>query len=845
MLDVIICENGFRIGDCNPSNITEKAFAEDRYRAFYTTSFNEPPEGLSQPLGFIIALGRHFSKRLVSAPDVDNMRERIALGPGSMVKILASVPFMPGSEYINPAWIMGMWDIYLQNFRSDISKYAGTVESYFSGMNAELTVSNKLFFHLVENRKDPEHPFAFLATYSSEPIDGRPNHQRLINALQEFGDDPEKLRSLLSPLISISERSPFISQLMDSGEIFHPIRLGRDEAFSMLRETEMYRSFGVHCRIPNWWRTNRNGTLSITFANSGGLNAGSLMSCTPEICLGGSSITPEEARAFLQEKESLVLVRGGWAEIDHERLRVLLERYELLKSRFGDRISIFDAMRMLAGFDQSLEGMELGVTNEDWLSSLSERVGRSAVTDVDVPKSFVGELREYQRTGLKWLTQLSSMDFGACLADDMGLGKTVQVLAYLDSRRMSKERTLLIVPASLIGNWMKECERFTPELSMNVVHGRNGVDEDSDVNVTTYATLLRKPELAGRTWDNVILDEAQNIKNPYAKQTAAVKRINGRFRLALTGTPVENRLSDLWSVFDYINPGLLGTSEEFDDFSRRISESGRFDRLREMISPFILRRMKSDRRILSDLPEKIEKNEYVDLTRKQVTLYRALMDDLDKALADSDPAKRLGALLAMITRFKQVCNHPDNYLHGTEFDPEDSGKMMMLAEICQRIRDRNESVIVFTQYREMVEPISKHLAKIFGKEGMTIHGGVPPERRADMVARFNSEDEYVPFMVLSLKTGGFGLNLVSANHVIHFDRWWNPSVENQATDRAYRIGQRRNVMVHKFVCRGTIEEKIDRMISGKNELAGNVVPSEERWLNQMSNDEIYDLFRLE
>jgi non-specific serine/threonine protein kinase len=480
---------------------------------------------------------------------------------------------------------------------------------------------------------------------------------------------------------------------------------------------------------------------------------------------------------------------------------------------------------------------------------------RDPVALEDIPPSdgFRADLRPYQRHGLAWLGFMRSLGFGALLADDMGLGKTVQVLALLDRLRADRPgtRTLLVVPASLLVNWEKEAARFAPELRVRIVHGPNQAytPDEADLFVTTYGMVARVAQLAEDDWDLVILDEAQAIKNPGIKQTKAVKALPSRARIALTGTPIENRLSDLWSIFDFLNAGLLGSPREFTRFTNQLKESPQgYAKLRGAVAPFILRRLKTDRQIISDLPDKTEIREFTTLTKRQVALYSGLVAELERTLMEEDESsgiERRGRILAAIMKLKQICNHPDQYAGQGPFDPKHSGKFNTLAEICETIRDKHESVLVFSQFRELCDPLAAFLATVFGREGAIIHGGTAPKQRGAIVERFNSQ--YVPYMVLSLKAGGVGLNLTAANHVVHFDRWWNPAVENQATDRAFRIGQTKDVMVHKFVTAGTVEDKIDAIIQDKTKLAADVIPAGagEAWVTELSNAELVDLFRLE
>jgi non-specific serine/threonine protein kinase len=359
---------------------------------------------------------------------------------------------------------------------------------------------------------------------------------------------------------------------------------------------------------------------------------------------------------------------------------------------------------------------------------------------------------------------------------------------------------------------------------------------------------VRLEQLTEVTWDLLILDEAQAIKNHGNKQTSAVKKLTAKGKIAMTGTPVENRLSDLWSVFDFLNKGLLGTQKEFTSFTKKLKEDAAgYEKLRKAVSPFILRRLKTDKSIINDLPDKAEIKQYTSLSKKQVLLYNQLVKELERVMEEPEMTgiNRKGVILAGIMKFKQICNHPDQYVGSGGFMPKHSGKFETLAEICETIRDKWERVLVFTQFREMTKPIADFLATVFEREGLILHGGTAVKKRGELVERFNGA-EYVPYMVLSLKAGGVGLNLTAANHVIHFDRWWNPAIENQATDRAFRIGQQKNVNVYKFVTTGTIEEKIDTVIESKQKIAGEVIGAStgEGWITEMTNRELFDLFRL-
>jgi non-specific serine/threonine protein kinase len=463
---------------------------------------------------------------------------------------------------------------------------------------------------------------------------------------------------------------------------------------------------------------------------------------------------------------------------------------------------------------------------------------------------------------VRWLFVLYKLGLGACLADDMGLGKTIQVLALLlvlkAQREGPKRPSLLVAPASLLANWESERERFAPSVKALIAHPSvmdpaelRALDPsrltDVDLVITSYGSLLRIPWIAETPWALVVLDEAQAIKNPGAKQTRAAKALASRVRFALTGTPVENRLSDLWSIFDFVNPGLLGSGKEFTSFTKRLAERPHnpYAPLRELVRPYILRRLKTDRSVITDLPEKTEVKAFCPLSRRQAALYQEAVAELAEALDGVGGIQRKGVVLSFLMRFKQICNHPSQWLGDGTWAEGESGKLGRLREIAEVLAARQEKALVFTQFREMTAPLADFLASVFGRPGLVLHGETEVKKRQERVRQFQ-EDEAVPFFVLSLKAGGAGLNLTAASHVIHFDRWWNPAVEDQATDRAFRIGQTKNVLVHKFVCRGTVEEKIDRLIDSKRQLSKDLLEGgAELLLTEMKDEELLKLVALD
>jgi non-specific serine/threonine protein kinase len=499
-------------------------------------------------------------------------------------------------------------------------------------------------------------------------------------------------------------------------------------------------------------------------------------------------------------------------------------------------------------------GLQPGAWLEEALAKLRDP---TRLASGDGNHGLTAELRPYQRTGVEWLHFMSELGLGACLADDMGLGKTIQVLGLLaDAKTGAAEPpSLLVAPASLLANWRSELQRFAPTLRYRILHPSELSPDDwqraqaapekarkgHDLILTTYGLVMRWNGLRTLDWRHVILDEAQAIKNPSVRQTRAVKELRAAHRIALTGTPIENRLGDLWSLFDFLNPGLLGSARRFATFLKDSGGDGaRLGALRALVRPYILRRLKTDKRIIADLPDKTEVKAFCALSKKQAALYEQAVRELTDRLETVDGIERRGLVLSYIMRFKQICNHPSHWLRDQVYGPDDSGKFRRLREIATELAERQAKALVFTQFQEMTQPLAACLTEVFRRPGLILHGGIPVKDRRRLVDTFQAEDG-PPFFVLTTKAGGTGLNLTAASHVIHFDRWWNPAVENQATDRAFRIGQKRNVLVHKFVCRGTFEEKIDSLIEDKVALARDVVDggdAGERALTEMSNQEL-------
>ena len=840
-----------------------EAYLNDRDRALFLLGAEKKTAVLSDSVEYLYKVAASFVKCISQNPDLEILRDEAeaVLEDVEWERLLREAPYISGSEYLGETWLKSIWTRLNQTFHKEIKMHEGSVAEYFLDKNPSIHFAGRVYFHLVESKTE-EYPFAFLATYAAESSTiGKSKHLPLKNALLEYGQNSKKLLGLLAAVNKAASKSKFVAQLVEEGEIFYPIGISSDEAYTFLKEVPLYEETGILCRIPNWWKK-KSATLRVS-VNIGtkepshvGLDA--LVDFDVHLSLGDETITAEELKGLLAESEGLAFIKGKWVEVDAERLRATLKAYEQAQkeARQGD-LTMIEAMRMQLSASKVLHvkesNCEIEVSHGQWLETMLAKLRTpEKIEPVTSGTDFNAALRAYQKKGLGWLSVMKQMGLGACLADDMGLGKTIQVIALLNSIRMVKEeKVLLIVPASLIGNWTAEITKFAPKLQYYVIHPqeRKNISDKQDLGqgiyITTYSMVVRLEWLKEVEWDIIILDEAQAIKNPGTKQTKAVKQLKAKVRIAMTGTPVENKLADLWSLFDFLNKGLLGTAKEFTQFAKNLKEKNDgYANLKQVISPFILRRLKTDKSIITDLPDKIEMKTYSALTKKQAVLYSALIEELQRKLESSDGIQRKGLVLATLMKFKQICNHPDQYLGQKAYAEKESGKYERLREICEVIYAKRERVLVFTQFKEIIEPLSVFLKTIFQHEGLILHGETPVAKRREIVARFQGSD-YVPFLILSIKAGGVGLNLTAANHVIHFDRWWNPAVENQATDRAFRIGQKKNVIVHKFITKGTVEEKIDSMIEEKTKLTQEIMPDvNEAWITEMDNKQLLDLFKL-
>ncbi len=702
----------------------------------------------------------------------------------------------------------------------------------------------------------------------------RLQHLPLAEALRNYAGAKAQaqLAALLEPVRRAGQQSPLVRELLESKALFQPQAWTIKEAHRFLTEAPRIEEAGVVVRLPDWWkaRTPPRPQVQVRLGSrpASVLGMASLLDFHVDLSLDGEPLTEDERRQLLESTQGLVLLRGKWVEADHEQLQEALAHWRLLEKEHAKGINFIDGMRLLAGTrlgaDAGEDTAQPGWTRViagDWLKETLQSLRHpETIASCQPGRDLQATLRPYQAEGVRWLWFMTELGLGGCLADDMGLGKTIQIIDLLLMRKRrstSAERvpSLLVVPASLIGNWRQEFARFAPGLRVFFAHRSECAAEelnrvadapaeslaDVDLVITSYGLARRLAWLEKLRWALVVLDEAQAIKNAGATQTRAVKKLTAGCRLVLTGTPVENHLGDLWSLFDFCCPGLLGSAAQFKRYVKQLNESQdaqAYGALRRLVGPYILRRLKTDPHIAPDLPDKTEMRAECGLSKKQAALYGKAVEDFTDRLENVEGIARRGLVLAMLLHLKQICNHPSQFLAGGAFTPDDSGKFERLRLLCEPIAERQEKVLIFTQFQALTQPLADFLASVFGRAGLVLHGGTPVARRAALVKDFQ-DDSGPPFFVISLKAGGSGLNLTAANHVIHFDRWWNPAVENQATDRAFRIGQKRNVLVHKFVCRGTLEERIDAMIRDKQAVADRLLNQDgEAKLTEMTDEEL-------
>jgi SNF2 family DNA or RNA helicase len=648
-------------------------------------------------------------------------------------------------------------------------------------------------------------------------------------------------------------------------------RLSMEEAYSFLRESAYFlkeKGFGIIA--PAWWKKpsklsvklkDKNGSTNNNLAAKSTFNMDTILEYDWKLALEGNELSEKEFEKLSNLKVPFIQLRGQWVEVDIHQVKTLTKMK--MNKALNGKIPVGELLRINLSEEEIIPGVSVdNIDNQDSVEHFFKKLyNLNNIEEVDVPLGFRGSLREYQRRGFSWLTFLRNHGIGSCLADDMGLGKTVQsicLMLYEREKGLTNKPTLIICPTSVVGNWEKEIEKFAPGLKSVIHHGNSRWSYETfsteihknEVVITTYALIVRDKDLFQKEdWAGIILDEAQNIKNSSSKQTQYIKTLKAEYKVALTGTPVENRLSDLWSIMDFLNKGYLYNWSTFkSEFAIPIERDGnskKSNKLRKIISPFVLRRLKTDINIIKDLPEKIETKEYAPLTKEQATLYQAVVVDCLNKIDSSEGMRRRGLIISSLTKFKQICNHPVQFLKDNGEIDGRSGKLERLLEMLEVVVAEGDRSLVFTQFAEMGHILKSELEKKLGVKTLFLHGGTNRKKREELINTFQEDSKESMIFILSLKAGGVGLNLTKASHVFHFDRWWNPAVENQATDRAFRIGQLKNVHVHKFICMGTLEEKIDEMLERKQALAESIVSTNENWISEMSNKELRELFKLE
>ena len=826
-------------------------------------------------------------RRIVAASEdggvpSEAVRERCRPDAMARLAILSSVPPMVGGEYWNDDVLVSLYADVERALEGQVRAAGGDLLSFVQTFGSGWRDLGKVSLHLAENKGDKSgsRPFAFLATFVNRAdADGKVRHLPLSAALKAYAARPAALGRILAPLEAAAKDDKFLAAMLETRRIFQPCALTTGEAYGFLKGIAGYEQSGLLVRTGRLWARNppkAKVTLTVGKTPGGGLNGRALCSFDAAVTLDGEALTEEELRLLTESREGLVRIRGEWVMADPAKIRELLAHWKEAKRLVGDGVTMAQALRLLAGggldsldAEGGLGGEEIEVRANGELKDLLAALVHPKPDECARWPNGLGEiLRPYQKAGVDYLQRTLSAGLGACLADDMGLGKTLQVLTLVDLWKQRGELktgpVLIVMPASLLANWRAEAAKFTPDLKVGVIHPTEAAWREwlaaavarearpyqdyvsrYDLVLTTYGQFTRMKELVKLPFHAVIADEAQAIKNPGSGQSKAVRSVVSARRLALTGTPVENRLTDLWSIFDFVNPGLLGGITAFRKATDKVED---YSVVRRLTRPFILRRLKTDKSIISDLPDKTELDVTTALSRKQALLYARTVEELRRALEETtgegSTMKRKGLVLAYMLKFKQICDHPALYLGTDAYRPEDSGKFLVLCERAAEVAERQEKMLVFTQYREMCEPLADYLTTVFGREGLILHGGTPVATRGKLVKQFQ-DPSGPPFFVLSVKAAGTGLTLAAANHVVHFDRWWNPAVENQASDRAYRIGQKRNVLIHKFVTPGTLEERIDEMIKAKQGLADALfADGGEKLVTEMSDAELMDFVRL-
>lgn len=844
-LNFIFTEDGIKLDYVDLTDDEIKNLKANLFEIIYNFAFYEKPLE-NESSRFLQLISKFLVKEILNIPGLELVRENIEIDTEKLNVdyILDNKPMCLGNEYVNEMWIKSILKKLMSIYKKEISTYRGTVDLYFTNKNNKLITPSRIYFHLVESREDNA-SFAFMATYTTKE-NNNIKHYPLKYALKEYRNSLVELQELTKSLYNVSKKSQLIKKLIETGEIFSPIFINAEEAYEFLKEIELYESNGIVCRVPNWWEQRDESTLiqiNIEQKKKDGyglLSKAALISVTPEMTYNGICITKEEINQLLLQTDGLAYIKNKWVEVDKRKLQYLLDEYEKIKE---DGSTLLEVLKKYSTMEKT--DINIKFANPNWFTDIVKKNIEKNLELFDVSKEFIGELRPYQYDAYKWLLGMSQYNYGVCLADDMGLGKTVEILAFLLSYKLiSKDNVLLIVPASLVENWKSEIKKFCPTMDYYIARKVNSSTErikKSFLTITTYQVAQKLKNIYEINWGIVILDEAQAIKNPQTKQAKSIKSLSRKMSIAMTGTPIENNLLNLWSIFDFINEGLLGTENTFrKNYNIKSGEPENVGKLSKIIKPFILRRLKTDKNIIKDLPEKNETIIYTELTKKQIILYKKIVSEVEgtKISAENQfTQKRI--LLTAILHLKQVCNHPSQFIGDNEYIPEDSGKFMALKELCEIMFEKREKVLIFTQFKEITDNLNNFLEKIFKKRGFVITGDTSMSNRNKYIEDFQNGN--IPYMILSLKAAGVGLNLTAASNVIHFDRWWNPAVENQATDRSFRIGQTRNVNVYKFMTKNTIEEIISYLIDVKVELSDSVIGNiDNNILNKLSSEQLLE-----